>query len=367
MALVAGRSAQAQAAPVPAGPAPSRRDLLLWIALPAVASALLLSFTHELCVDVASVPFLWVLPLSLYLLSFIITFSGRKALPRFLWLPAAAVALGVTAVVMAWHFDIALHGVVIAYSLCLLVLCIVLHGETFRIRPGPGRLTQFYLCVSLGGVLGGLFVAVIAPLVFPAPFEMPLALAACALVLAICLWTDAQSPMHRGGWLATWGLIAAATAALCVGLVWTQVARFEHSVLLSRNFYGTYIVLEPPTEGEESWSRTLRSGTTMHGSQFMEPEFRHWPTTYYARNGGVGLVMDTLPDEPRRVGVVGLGVGTLAAYGRKGDHYVFYEINPRCAEIARALRTYAHSSGGTLEPLDLNVVIRDALLLTENL
>jgi len=341
-------------------PRPSRRDIALWIALPGVASSLLLAFTHELCVDVASVPFLWVLPLSLYLVSFIVTFAGKTPMPRLAWYPMAAIALAVTGVVMAWHFDIAIQGVVIAYSVCLLVLCVVLHSETFRVRPGAARLTQFYLCVSLGGVLGGLFVAVLAPLLFPLPLELPISMVACAVLLAVAMWTDTASPMHRGEVRSVWGLIAALVAGLCFALSWTLLARYEDSVLLTRNFYGTYAVIEPPHGPDESWARSLRSGTTLHGSQFMAPEFRHWPTTYYARAGGVGLVAEALPEAPRKVGVVGLGVGTMAAYGRAGDEFTFYEINPRCAEVARSHFYYLKESAA-----DCEVVIGDARLSLE--
>jgi hypothetical protein len=349
VAWLAARRATATPATTPPGAAPGRRTVILWVLLPAVASALLLAFTHELCVDVASVPFLWVLPLSLYLLSFIVTFSGRKPLPRWAWFPLAAVALGGTAGVMAWHFKLVIHGIVIAYSVALAVLCIVLHGEVFRLRPQPARLTQFYLCVAAGGALGGLFVAVVAPLVFPLALELPLGLLACALALAACLWTDPQSAMHGGRLRGLWAVVGAGVAALAVGLVWTLAARHSQSVLLTRNFYGTYSVVETPAGENSPWERTLHSGTTLHGSQFLAPEYRHWPTTYYARAGGAGLVMESLPEGPRRVGVVGLGVGTLAAYGRAGDLMRFYEINPRCAEIARSHFYYLKDTPARIE------------------
>lgn len=315
-------------------PAPARRVVAMWVALPAVASALLLSYTHELCIDVASVPFLWVLPLALYLVSFIVTFAGSRPLPRGVWFPLAAIAIAGTTIAMGNRLELSLPGAVIVHSLCLLALCLVLHSEAFRLRPGASRLTQFYLCVSAGGALGGLFVAVVAPLLFPAHLELGFSLVACALLLAWQLWTDAKGPLYRGGYRPVWGLIAAAVAGLVFALAWNFRADHEHSVLLARNFYGTYVVSEPPQRSGESWYRTLSSGTTQHGSQFMDPQSRDWPTTYYARQSGVGLVWNLLAPGPRRVGVVGLGVGTLAAYGRKGDQLHFYEINPRCVEIA---------------------------------
>ncbi|MBX3474751.1 MAG: fused MFS/spermidine synthase [Planctomycetes bacterium] len=358
-ALLAAR-VNTQQVGVQAGPAAPRRSMVLWIALPALASTLLLAYTHELCVDVASVPMLWVLPLALYLVSFIVTFAGRKPLPRFVWYPVAAIAIAATSMVMAWRLDVSVQGAVICHGLCLLALCVVLHGEAFRIRPVAGRLTQFYLCVSLGGVLGGLFVAVLAPLVFPAHLELPLALVFSALLLGWVLWSDPASPLGGGKVRPVWGLVGAGVGGLVFAQVWNFLQDHENSVLLTRNFYGTYMVAETPAGQGQPWFRSLSSGTTQHGSQFMEPEYRDWPTTYYARHSGIGLALHCLPSRPRRVGVVGLGVGTLAAYGRKGDLYRFYEINPRCEQIARDYFFFLQDS-----PADCQVILGDARLSME--
>lgn len=351
VAWLASRGQQAKAAAVATDTPPSRRDLALWIGLPAVASALLLSVTNELCIDVASVPFLWVLPLSIYLLSFIVTFAGKKSPRRGTWYPLAGFATATTIAVMAYHNSLKLWAIVGAHAAALLVLCIVLHGETYRLRPGPSRLTKFYLCVSLGGVIGGLFVSVVAPLMFSMYLELHVALLAAALLLLVCLWGDPSSMMFAGRLRPVWGLLAALVVALGGALGWNVYSRVSERILVTRNFYGAYSVYETPRESEETWSRSLFSGTTLHGFQFIEPDHRRLRTSYYAPHSGVAIAVDSLADGPRRIGVVGLGAGGLAACGRedRGDMVKFYEINPRCPEIARDYFFYLKDSYAHVE------------------
>jgi hypothetical protein len=154
------------------------------------------------------------------------------------------------------------------WCLVLLVLCITLHGETYRIRPPAGGLTKFYLCVSLGGVLGGFFVAVLSPLLFPMHLELHLALVATAVLLLACLWTDVSGPFYRGGLTPLWGVFALLVSALVISLGWDIALRLQDKVLVTRSFHGTYAVYEPPREPGVPWYRELRSGTTIHGVQY---------------------------------------------------------------------------------------------------
>lgn len=341
-------------------PAPTRATMLLWVLLPAVASTLLLALTNELCIDVASVPFLWVLPLSIYLLSFILTFAGKSGPRRMLWYPLAMLAIAGTVVLFANPLKLGITAIAVGYCVMLLVLCYVLHGETYRIRPGPARLTQFYLCVSLGGVIGGLFVAVIAPVVFVLHMELPVALVVGTVLLFACLWKDKLKDMPVTRVRYVMAVFALLLMALLASLGLTVFERTRNRIHLSRNFYGTYAVYEPPKDSDEPWHRSLHSGTTLHGMQFMEPEYRGVPATYYGRHSGVGMVMESLDSAPHKIGVVGLGVGTMAAYCRDIDAIKFYEINPRCPEIAQDLFFYLRDT-----PAKYEIVMGDARLSLE--
>ncbi len=355
-AAVPTPEAQAQAPQAP----PTRVTKLLWVLLPAVASTLLLALTNELCVDVASVPFLWVLPLSIYLLSFILTFAGKSGPRRLLWYPLALLAIAGTVVLFANPLKLGITPIAVGYCVMLLILCYVLHGEAYRIRPGPARLTQFYLYVSLGGVLGGLFVAVVSPVVFVLHMELPVALVVGLVLLFACLWKDKLKDMPVTRVRYVMAAFALLLMALLASLGLTVFERTRNRIHLSRNFYGTYAVYEPPKDSSEPWHRSLHSGTTLHGMQFMEPEYRGVPATYYGRHSGVGMVMETLDSSPHKIGVVGLGVGTMAAYCRDVDTIRFYEINPRCPEIAQDLFFYLRET-----PAKYEIVMGDARLSLE--
>lgn len=362
-AVLAAGVKQADAVDTRADPRPSWRDRLLWVALPAVASGLLLSVTNQLCIDVASMPFLWVLPLSIYLLSFILTFTGRGAPRRITWFTLAGVAMAAIVWAMHNHIALSLAKVTGVYSAALLVLCILLHGETYRLRPNAARLTSFYLHVSLGGVLGGVFVAVIAPLVFLMFLELHITLLAGASALLWCLWTDPGSGLHRGAMKSVWGVLAALVLALVGGLGWHIQRKAEGSILMTRNFYGVLNVSESKAGSADTRARSLFSGTTRHGYQFMDPKHRRNRTTFYAVHSGVGVAANSLGRGPRRIGVIGLGAGVMAAYGREnaGDVVRFYEINPQCETIAREQFYFLSESYARCE-----VVIGDARLTLES-
>jgi spermidine synthase len=315
-----------------AGPPVSRGTLLLWIALAACPSALLVSVTSHITQNVAPVPLLWVVPLGLYLLSLILTFNYEACYSRRWWLPLTAAALIALGYGLE-QFDASpgLMLLIPLFSGALFVCCMFCHGELARSKPHSRHLTGYYLCVSLGGALGGIFAGALAPRIFPGFFELPIAAAACA-VLGLLVLRDAGRPV-RYAWLAL-------TAA--VALVFWHA---EHKVLAGaafagRNFYGMLRVTETRDPRGPYSFRKLLNGTITHGLQFLSPFLAKTPTTYYSPKSGAGLAMEAVPRSSRRVGVVGLGAGTLAAYGRAGDYFRFYEINPLVVEVARREFTY---------------------------
>jgi len=339
----ATRSTAATATPTSPTAAPGLPNVLLWIFLPAVAVVLLLGVTNELCLDIASIPFLWVLPLSLYLLTLIVCFSSDGAYRRG---AVAALAAAATVAILGvwaasdeqgwWSSTGSMDAKIALYSVALFSWCMLAHGELYRLRPAPARLTTFYLCVAGGGALGGLFVGLAAPLLFSDYFELPIGLVACWLLFLACCWRDRSGPLQASPRRRTWRSLALVCAALlALGTGWAAFPTRRGVLLQERNFFGVLTVTEVKAENPDRIQRELSSGTTLHGAQLIHPTPRR-PTAYYGTRTGIGFVMRALRAKAdRRIGVVGLGIGTLAAYGRPGDRIRFYEIDPDVIRIAR--------------------------------
>jgi hypothetical protein len=327
--------------------APANRPFL-WIGLAACASALWLAVANHLSQEVAPVPFLWVLPLSLYLLTFILCFEGRDwyrpGLFRWL-LPAAWIAAGYS---IAHPSGLRLE--ISAFSLALFVWCMFCHGELARTKPQPQRradLTFFYLMLALGGALGGVFVGVIAPDTFTTYLELPIGIVASVL-LALPLIYRITSPTR---------LLRLGVIALAAFIVAVRFRTGSGDVVHMRNFYGALQVSD--TGAGDMAFRSLYYGRTLHGVEFLTPARNRLPTTYYGPDSGAGKVLLTT-GRTRRVGIVGLGAGTLATYGRDGDSFRFYEINPAVIQIAARYFHFLDTS-----PARTEVVAGDGRLALE--
>ena len=341
----------AKAADDAATPSPSRQ--LLWGALAATGSVLLLATTNHITENVAAVPLLWLLPLTLYLLTFVLCFEGSGLYRRDIFMAAAAAALGVMAWTMAdsrLTHELGLQIAVFAAGLFL--ACMFCHGELARDKPAPRHLTRFYLMISLGGAVGAALVGIAAPLALPAQFELALGLAACALLL---LWQARRANLA----LLLLGVAASVAAAGCG--IWYVRTFYDDVIATARNFYGVLRVQETGFDAANR-HRSLIHGTIMHGNQYLAPEYRRKPTSYYTATSGVGRVLESLNPSltPLRVGVIGLGAGTLATYGAKGDVYRFYDINPAVVRFAHDEFTYLGDSDGTIE-----IALGDARLSLE--
>ncbi len=313
----------------------------LWIALAATGSVLLLAVTNHLTQNVAAVPLLWLVPLTIYLLSFIITFESEGWYrPEYLCyvLLAAIGLMGYMLVETDFQFEL---GVQLAVFLPgLFLACLFCHGELYRLRPAPSRLTAFYLAVSAGGALGGLLVAVVAPLTLRGYHELGIGLVALALLAAL------RFASITG--VARWGsllvLLGVAGCAAYDGF------RYQRDVRVStRSFYGVLRVKEYGIPGSEAHLRRLVHGAIMHGEQYMHDKFRRELTTYYHQDSGIGAAIRSVGGRPARVGVIGLGTGTIAAYGRTGDLYRFYDIDARVMQIALHEFTYLGDSAAKIE------------------
>jgi spermidine synthase len=396
---------------------------LFWFALSAAGSMMLMATTNQLCQEVAAIPFLWVLPLSIYLLTFILTFQSDRIYNRAVFGPLLLAALGAAAIVLFKGFPVPITTQIAAYSAALFASCMVLHGELVRSRPDAARLTSFYLTISAGGAAGGISVALVAPLLFRGFWEFHLSLFLTGALAIAALFHDEGSWLNCGrpwpaflallasgvavyyvrdpelfrsalarrlsvrllfssgyGWLA----VGAGTAAILlilrlrlltargrpylagaclfgalafVGmLLFSEIqASLQSAVFVTRNFYGVLTVDRLSQGIPDSERLDLRHGRIVHGFQYWSPEKRRMPTTYYAESSGIGLALANNPRKssgPLRVGVVGLGTGTIAAYGRPGDTYRFYDINPAVIELSAGpshLFSYLADSAARIE------------------
>ena len=399
-------------------------DAILWVALPAIASVLLVSTTTRLCQDVAAMPLLWVLPLGLYLVTFIIAFDHAAWYVR-----GPFTALASLGVVVTWQLLDAGNSAPLKLQLAghlatLFVACMVCHGELYRLRPPSRHLTRYFLAIAAGGAIGGLAVAVVAPALFNDDHELPIGLwmllvamgalsfrhqsrviplaAAVGTLVGVAAVPVLRSLCNHGGSVATeaarflpiaapWvaGFALLFVACLCdprrlflappwrpsaggflmllagaVGTAFLLLARdpAERPVVRIRNFYGSLEVIEPSASESHERHRLLVHGATTHGLQLTDPGRTGIATTYYATTSGVGRAAQSLGEgngwlERHRIGLVGLGVGTLAAYAREGDTLRVYEINPAIRDLARERFSYIEEC-----PTKVDVVMGDARL-----
>ncbi len=375
LAIVAGRFVSSETTavaiqesePNSADTLPSLEHRMAWLLLPALASMMLLAITNHLCQDVAVVPFFWVVPLSLYLISFIICFDHTRWYRRRIFAVATALAtfglclvtlgddvdrllekahitdllakVSVTIVFEDLISDIVVESGV--YLVILFLICMVCHGEMVRCKPAPRHLTSFYLMVSAGGALGGMFVALVCPQVFSAFVEMGF-----GLVIAFMLALGVLADEFWNGWVLNRLWKQSVAFAICFALllvvVRAQFVSFTRDAVISlRNFYGVLYVDEDYVNRPELHTRELLNGRILHGSQFVDEYLRLQPTTYYDDESGIGLTISRFPRPgKKRVATVGLGTGTIAAYAQNGDFFCFYEINPNVRLLATTEFTY---------------------------
>jgi hypothetical protein len=327
------------------GPAPRAADYLLWLVLAAMGSFMLIAVTNHITHDVASVPFLWILPLTLYLLSFVLCFEGRNWYQRTIFFGPLLVIVGA----MAWalHTDGGVMNIKEAiplFAVGLFVMCMFFHGELAALKPAPRHLTGYYLMISLGGAVGGLIVGFVAPKLFNTYYEFGFGLVFTALLAAYV----ARRIM----------IIVPVLALAAAGFTGYHVHSYINMLsndarVMARNFYGTLRVKDFGEASSATGTRRLMHGVIMHGEQFLSPEKQMQPTTYYGPDSGIGRIITVKRETSAsmNVGVVGLGAGTLAVYGRKGDNYRFYEINPQVIDVAMKEFTYLTSTPAKIENL----------------
>jgi len=354
-AALANPSVSPAAVPAPSAPRPSLHARILWFLLPAAGAIQLCAVTEHISQNIAAVPLLWVIPLAVYLITFILAFDVPRLYHRWIVIRLLIVFLAA----LAWFLTKTGVSLPILLNLGfflaeMFLACWFCHAETYALRPAdPAQSTLFYLSIAAGGAAGSIFIGIVCPLVFDANYDIALAFLVTAVVAFAATWT--------GGWQPRL-LWASSSAVIFVVVVMLHLAD-ARCLLEERNFYGALRVTQTHTPPQALTARTLTHGTITHGMQWFAPEFRTTPTTYYATDSGIGLALRfccQLPDgllRPRRIGVVGLGAGTLAAYGLPGDTIRFYEINPAVPPIAQNLFTFLRDSGA-----QIGIVAGDARL-----
>ena len=362
------RSAPTAAPPrveAPSSPVPTR-DRVLWLLLAACGSLMLLATTTQMTQDVAVIPFLWVLPLGLYLLTFIICFDHERWYDRRVWSPVLALALAAV-VYLFWSRDLTLVQQIVVYAVMVFAACMVCHGELVKLKPATAHLTSFYLMVATGGALGGVFASLVAPAIFNGFWEY---LVGTGVLLAVC------SDLHRPpGRLSLVKDVAWAVGIGTLVLYFVAAIRDDQDEMIAatRNFYGLLRVYDKDIgeDGQPVLLRSLYHGEILHGSQLLAERRRREPLSYYGVDTGVAFAIEEHPrrdaETPAseatsglRIGVVGLGAGTIAAHGRSGDSLRFYEINPEVERIANEYFSYLRDTQATTE-----VVLGDARVSLE--
>jgi SAM-dependent methyltransferase len=335
-------------------PRPAGRDIALWLALSTMGSVTLLAVSNHLTQNISSIPLLWVVPLAVYLLTFILCFEGGRWYRRDIYLGSLLWML----CVMAWFLadkslQFELLWQILVFIIGLYFVCMFCHGELARRRPGARHLTLFYLVVSLGGVVGGVLVGIVAPITLPGYLELEIAL---VVIAALALATNLKRP------LPVLLMLVAVAAFTTAALAWRIKTFTEDTIHIERNYYGVLRVKENSMrlDDKETRYRSLVHGAILHGEQWLSEKYRRSATTYYKTSSGIGRVLLAFEGKPIKVGVIGLGAGSIAVYGDGDDTYKFYDINPAVERVARTWFTYLADC-----PAKVEVVLGDARLSLE--
>jgi hypothetical protein len=320
-----------------------------------------MAITNTITMDVASVPLLWVVPLALYLTTFILAFAGRYR--RSTWGAFLVLGLGATALLWAGGFALPVFVQILLACGVLVAGCMVCHGELAASAPDAEHLTVFYLTMAGGGALGGLTVAIVAPAVLSDFYEFPGFVLLAYVLLLVAMRRDSESVLR--GRASSWagGVLMSVGAVAAVAFVLPTVRTIEGTLAVERNFYGVLRVQDWPA-GILSEMRVLRHGRIFHGAQYLDAERAARPTAYFTSGSGAAQAIRSHPrrtsGETMSVGVIGLGVGTLAAWSRAGDTYRFYEINPAAERLAREYFTFLRDAEA-----DVEVVLGDGRIMLE--
>ena len=347
-------------------------SIISWLLLSALPSAFMLAVSNAITLELGSVPLVWVLPLALYLMSYVFTFSQKQWISSTLlhafW-PAAAI----WGLCSLYSPSLGYLSELVAHLVALFAIAMVGHGELHRLRPSRDQLTVFYLTIALGGWIGGMVVSLVSPAVFNSLAEYPIIIGAFALTILILKKGNLLGSLRSQPILSVLGAILAVALPF---LTETKKLNEENEVILQyRNYYGIYKVADQPLDPYQifpNWSekdplfsgkapilRTLWHGSTVHGAQIIHPYTQKYPISYYHSEGPLKDVFSETM-EPRNVAIIGLGVGACSTYFKEGESITFYELDPSIVEIARNRFTYLADC-----PANVKTVAGDARIQLE--
>jgi hypothetical protein len=354
---------------------PGALQITLWLLLSMFASAMLLATTNQITQNVAPAPFLWVLPLGLYLLSFILCFDASKWYRRGLFGWVLAVCLFAVPALMLLGPEAGLFNQIAGFTLAQFACCMGCNGELAASKPAPRYLTAFYLLIALGGALGGVFVTIVAPALFESLMEFPIALGGCAITVLLAKRQQVLRAALRRRFAGRPGKAAVAVAGLalfaCAAVpgaahAWNAYLKGSDVLDMTRNFYGTLQVGQEDTDDPALHRRTITHGNTVHGLQLQHPDKRGTPAAYYGPQSGIASGLAALRAQrqrPLNIAIVGMGSGALAAYAQPGDSLLFYEINPDVVTLAR--RWFTYWDDAVARGVALELALGDARLVIE--
>jgi len=370
--MLRGSTSTIESAPVEVNEAddkPSKTSRLIWLALAACASAMLLATTNQICQEIAVIPLLWVLPLCVYLLTFILSFGNERWYRRSIFYPLYVLAFFATLIVLSAKVPPHILVEIGVFCVALFAVCMVCHGELVKRKPAPEFLSTFYLTISMGGALGSIFVVLIAPRIFERFWEFQLSLVICGVLLLVAVLLDKESWFYKRPTLRI--LLYSVIVALMLqgfyyGKALIRMNGGGQVAFRARNFFGV------KTGIQDQAGNWLTHGRIRHGVQLRDPALHDEPTLYFKRLSGVGLILDHYPApldrsgkrRGLRVGIVGLGAGTLAAYGHAGDYFRFYEIDPQVVELSLGQKPWFSFLQDCRATID--IVMGDARISLEN-
>jgi hypothetical protein len=330
---------------------PSWRFTSMWFLLAATSSTLLLAVTNHITYNIAVIPLFWLVPLGIYLLTFILAFESDRYYSRKLLLPITMLLI-----LNLGDQNYTGSGASLAFALSYALLalfccCLVCHGELARLKPQPSQLTRFYLVVALGGAAGGIFVVLVAPALFSDFYELPSALIVLVAAVDFLLLTDKQLRLAFGRKYVYASLIVCTIVVLSIML--SNKGTYADSVAQHRNFYGVLRVVRTNSGDPKEAQHVLMHGRVIHGSQYLSPDKKRLGTTYFGPASAIGRVLlNYKSSEPRRVAVIGLGAGTVATYGKQGDSFRFYEINPDSVFFAQKYFSFISDTSAQVDIVD---------------
>lgn len=346
----------------------SKEIKLLWLLLAFLGTLTLLSITNKLTQDTVVIPFLWILPLSLYLITFIITFEKPKWYNRKFFIPLMLFSIALVLITQvrstAPDVPLSITALIVQYCLAVFAICMTLHGELARLKPSENNLTLFYFFIAIGGVLAGIFINIFVPIIFTNYWELFLVFICSVSIVAYILWKSRELIKVSRTVIALSTLVAMSGIGFAISKEYRHI---NNNILDStRNFYGVLRVYEE-NKGTGNWQRSLMHCNVIHGVELMDSAASYIPFAYYGSETGIGLALAHFPNrfdsafQGMKVGMIGLGIGTVSTYGSEKDYFKYYEIDPEVEVLARKYFKHMSNFKGKTE-----VITGDGRISLEN-